>query len=127
MLRAPASGSVRELEAVDRVIEVAFSDNVDLDASIIRNGGVIAAYATRDDRPDFPFWQMLFDNVTIRLLGSDDFPTDAKGHAARDLTAAANDGALDIPIAEPLPLEQVAATHGQVDAGSRIRLILTIA
>lgn len=53
---------------------MAFSDNVDLDASIIRTGGVIAAYATRDDRPAFPFWPMLFENVTIRLLGSDNFP-----------------------------------------------------
>ena len=31
---------------------------------------------------DFPFWPMLFDNVTIRLLGSDDFPAEAKRQAA---------------------------------------------
>ena len=30
------------------------------------------------DRPDFPFWPMLFDNIAIRLLGSDDFPVEAK-------------------------------------------------
>ena len=36
---------------------------------------------------------MLFDNITIRLLGSDDFPTDAKTQAAEDLTAAAAAGA----------------------------------
>jgi NADPH:quinone reductase len=59
---------------VDRIVEVAFSENVDLDAAVARNGAVIAAFATRRDRPDFPFWPMLFDNITIRLLGSDDFP-----------------------------------------------------
>ena len=74
---------------VDRIIEVAFSENVDLDAAVARNGTVIAAYATRDPRPSFDFWPMLFDNVTIRLLGSDDFPADAKRQAAADLTQAA--------------------------------------
>lgn len=79
-------------DGVDRVVEVAFSDNVELDAAVARNGAVIAAYGTRTDRPDFPFWPMLFDNLTIRLLGSDDFPADAKQQAARDLTEAARTG-----------------------------------
>ncbi len=67
---------IRELvpDGVDRVVEVSLSDNVDLDAAVLRVGGVIAAYGTRDERPSLPFWPMLFDNVTIRLLGSDDFP-----------------------------------------------------
>ncbi len=31
-------------------------------------------------RPGFPFWPMLFANITIRLLGSDDFPEIAAAH-----------------------------------------------
>ena len=62
----------------------------------------IAAYATRADRPDFPFWPMQFDNITIRLFGSDDFSATAQQHAARDLTAAAGDQALKIAIGDPL-------------------------
>lgn len=118
---------VREVDGVDRIIEVDFSDNVDLDASILRNGGVIAAYATREARPGFPFWPMLFDNITIRLLGSDDFAADARAAAARDLTTASAAGALDIPIADPLPRDQIAAAHDLVDAGNRERILLTIA
>jgi NADPH2:quinone reductase len=116
---------VRQVDGVDRIVEVAFSDNVDLDAAIIRNGGVIAAYATREDRPGFPFWPMLFDNVTIRLLGSDDLPAEAKARAARDLTTAAVAGALVIPV-DPMPLDQIAAAHDRVDAGTRDRIVLTI-
>ena len=73
---ADPARSIRGLapEGVDRIIEVAFSENIDLDAAVAKNNTVIAAYATREDRPDFPFWPMLFDNITIRLLGSDDFP-----------------------------------------------------
>jgi NADPH2:quinone reductase len=119
-IRAVAGGGV------DRIIEVAFSDNVDLDAAVAKNQTMIAAYASRQDRPDFPFWPMLFDNVTIRLLGSDDFPAAAKQQAAADLTAAARDGALSIPIDAPLPLEQVAQAHDRVDGGARARILLAI-
>lgn len=111
---------------VDRVIEVAFSDNADIDAAVVANGAVIAAYATRDDRPQFLFWPMLFDNVTIRLLGSDDFPLDAKRQAAGDLTAAAGEGALTLAIAEPLSLADAAVAHERVDAGARDRVLLQL-
>lgn len=113
-------------DGVDRIIEVAFSDNIDLDAAVAKNHTVIAAYATRGDRPDFPFWPMLFDNITIRLLGSDDFPAASKQQAALDLTAAARDGALSIPIDTPLPLERAAEAHDRVDAGGRDRVLLAI-
>src|SRR5215212_7224491 len=39
---------------VDRIVEVAFSDNVDLDAAVAANEAVISTYGTRSDRPDFP-------------------------------------------------------------------------
>jgi NADPH:quinone reductase len=113
-------------DGVDRVIEVAFSDNIDLDAAVVKNQAVIAAYATGRDRSDFPFWPMLFDNVTIRLLGSDDFPAAAKQQAAADLTAAAAEGALSITIGDPLTLERVAEAHERVDASTRDRVLLTI-
>ena len=113
-------------EGVDRVIEVAFSDNVDLDAAVASNDAVIAAYATSKDRPDLPFWPMLFANLTIRLFGSDDFPAAARQQAAADLTAAAQEGALSIAIGAPLPLAQVAEAHDRVDAGARDRVLVRI-
>lgn len=119
-IRAHAPGGV------DRIIEVAFSDNIDLDAAVAGNQAVIAAYASREDRPGFPFWPMLFNNLTIRLLGSDDFPAEAKQQAAADLTAAARDGALSIPVDTVLPLEQAAQAHDRVDAGAHGRVLLAI-
>lgn len=113
-------------EGVDHIVEVAFSDNIDLDAAVARNGTSIAAYATRTDRPGFPFWPMLFDNITIHLLGSDDFPPAAKQQAAKDLTAAAQQGALTIAIDAQLSLERTAEAHDRVDAGSRARVLVDV-
>jgi NADPH:quinone reductase len=114
-------------KGVDRVVEVALSDNADLDAAVVGNDGVIAAYAGRADRPEIPFWLLLFANVTVRLLGSDDFPAEAKQHAAADLTEAARAGGLKITIAPPHPLSEIAAAHDHVDNGPRNgRVLLTI-
>jgi NADPH:quinone reductase len=111
---------------VDRIVEVSFSDNVDLDAAVAKNETIIAAYASRNDRPGFPFWPLLFSNITIRLIGSDAFPVEAKQQAATDLTTAAGEGALSIRIGAPLPLERAAEAHDRVDAGTRERILLAI-
>jgi NADPH2:quinone reductase len=123
----PAAG-IRRLapHGVHRIVEVSLSDNVDLDASVASVGAVIAAYPTSDPRPSLPFWPMLFDNITVRLLGSDDFPADAKRRASSDLTAAAATGALSIQIADPLPLDRIAEAHDRVDAGTRRRILIDV-
>jgi len=70
---------------------------------------------------------MLFDNMTIRLLGSDDFPNYCQGTScARDLTAAAAEGALSIAIRTPRPLARTADAHDDVDTGSRNRVLVAI-
>jgi NADPH2:quinone reductase len=114
----PAAAIRRHAPAgVDRVVEVALSENGELDASVVANNAVIATYSSRSDRIDLPFLPLLFANVTIRLLGSDDFSFQAKQHAARDLTAAAAGGALSVRVGAVLPLTQIAAAHERVDAG----------
>ncbi|WP_042410933.1 NADPH:quinone reductase [Streptacidiphilus carbonis] len=119
-IRAHAPGGV------NRIIEVALSDNADLDDAVAANGAVIAAYATRDERTEIPFWTLLFNNVTLRLLGSDDFPAEARRQAARDLTAAAAAGALTVDVGDRFPLADIAKAHDRVDAGGRGRVLIDI-
>jgi NADPH2:quinone reductase len=120
-IRALAPGGV------DRVVEVAFSANVELDLAVCRIGAVIAAYASPDGRPSLPFWPMLFNNLVIRLLGSDDFPLADQQAAARDLTRAVTEGALRVDVAKAYPLDQVAQAQAAVEAGGAGgRIILTI-
>jgi NADPH:quinone reductase len=123
-----ASTAIREHapDGVHRIVEVAFSDNADLDAAVVANDAVIAAYASRTDRPELPFWPMLFANTTLRLLGSDDFSAEAKQQAGNDLTTAARAGALRIAIAPSHPLAEVAAAHDHVDNGPRNGRVLVV-
>jgi NADPH:quinone reductase len=119
-LDSDPAAAIRSLapDGVDRIIEVALSANADLDAAVVGNGAILAAYASPNARPELPFWPMLFANVTIRLLGSDDFPQDAKDAAARDLSQAAAQSALSIPIAEIMPLTRIAAAHELIESGT---------
>jgi NADPH:quinone reductase len=119
--QADAAAAIRRHapDGVHRVVEVDFSDNAELDTAVVANDAVIAAYATRAGRPELPFWPLLFANVTLRLLGSDDFSPAAKQQAGVDLTAAARAGALNITIAAAHPLAEIAAAHDHVDHGPR--------
>jgi NADPH2:quinone reductase len=125
---ADATGRIRAVapDGVDRIIEVALSANADLDAGVLAQGAVIAAYSSPVDRVELPFWPLLFNNVTLRLLGSDDFPAEAKGRAALDLTAAAAAGALSVRIAGVLPLAETAAAHEMVESQVRGRVLVEV-
>ncbi|MGI8868295.1 MAG: hypothetical protein ACR2F6_05445 [Mycobacteriales bacterium] len=69
---------------------------------------------------------MLFGNLTIHLLGSDDFPQGANRQGAADLTAVASEGALSLRIADLLALDRIAEAHDRVDAGPHARVLLAI-
>lgn len=105
-------------DGVDRIVEVAFDANIDLDTAVIRDLGTVVAFATGTDRPEVPFWPLLFKNTTLRLVGSDDVPPEAKDRAAADLTAAAAAGAVSAHVGAVYPLEAIAEAHDAVDSGS---------
>lgn len=111
-------------DGVDRVIEVALDANADLDAAVIANDGVIATYFARGDRVDLPFPPLLFANVLVRFLGSDDFAADVKRSAMEALIAAASDRTLAVTVGAVLPLAEIAAAHDLVDAGRGGRVLL---
>ena len=67
---------------VQHIVEVAFDVNVDVDTHLLAQGGTIAAYSTQDAKPTIPFWELLFKNARLFLLGSDDFPLEDKLMAA---------------------------------------------
>lgn len=117
---------IREVvpDGVNRIVEVSLSANADFDAEVVAQGAIIAAYSSPADRPALPFWPLLFSNVSLRLLGSDDFPAEAKRQAARDITAAAANAQLQVKVAPPYPLDDIVAAHHAVESGSRKGRIL---
>ena len=98
-------------EGIDHIVEVAFGANIEADVEILKLGGSIASYATDNPAPNIPFWQMVFKNIRVYFLGSDDFPKEAKVQAARDLNAALEAGWPGFEIGERIPLADIARAH----------------
>jgi NADPH2:quinone reductase len=96
---------------IDHIVEVAFGANVEADVELLNMGGSIATYATNVEKPNVPFWPMVFKNVRLFFLGSDDFPSEAKMSAAQDLNSAFEAGWSGFEIAERIPLSEIARAH----------------
>lgn len=99
----------------DHIVEVAFAANIERDVELLRLGGTLATYATNDAKPSIPFWPMIFKNIQLNFLGSDDFPVSAKIAAAVDLNGALNAGWPSFEIGERIPLADTARAHDLVD------------
>ena len=104
---------VRSLAAdgIDHIVEVAFGANIENDIELLKMGGSIATYATDSPTPKIPVWQMVFKNIRLFFLGSDDFPKDAKMLAAQDLNRALEGGWSGFEIGERIPLSDIARAH----------------
>jgi NADPH:quinone reductase len=102
-------------EGIDHIVEVAFGANIEADIDLLKPGGSIATYATDIASPKIPFWQMVFKNIRVFFLGSDDFAKEAKMQAARDLNAALEAGWPGFEIGERIPLAEIARAHELVE------------
>ena len=127
--RPDAAGEIRRIapDGVARIAEVDLAGHIDLDAEVIAVGGAICSYFSAEDRPQIPYWTLGFADVTLRLLGSDDFPPAVKAGAAAQLSAALGDANLRSRIAQRLPLSEIARAHELVEQGAGGRVVIEIA
>jgi NADPH2:quinone reductase len=96
---------------MDHVVEVAFGANIEADCEVLANGGSIAAYATGTATPAIPFWPLVFKNIRIFFLGSDDFPQAAKAAAAESINAMLVGGWPGFRIDKRVSLSNIAEAH----------------
>ncbi len=102
-------------DGIDHIVEVAFHPNIMLDERLLTVGGSIATYASGAPTPTIPFWPLVFKNVSIFFLGSDDFPQPAKAAAARALNEALEGEWPGFEISARFPLASIAQAHEAVE------------
>lgn len=111
---------------VRHVVEVAFDANIDLDEQVLALGGSIAAYGTGHGRPVIPFWNLLFKNARLLLLGSDDFSVEQKLAAATEANGMLGQGWRGLRIDRTFPLANIATAHEHAESHARGRVVLSI-
>jgi NADPH:quinone reductase len=103
-------------DGADHIVEVAFGANIAADMEMLAVRGSVATYATNVDTPKIPFWPLLFKNVRVDFLGSDDFTPADKEEAARAINNALLAGWNGMPIAERFRLDETATAHERLEA-----------
>ena len=113
-------------DGVDHIVEVAFAANIECDIEALKSGGTLASYATNQPQPVIPFWPMVFKNIQLNFLGSDDFPLAAKIAATTDVNAALVAGWAGPAIGERIPLSEVARAHELTDRPQRAGRVILV-
>ena len=104
-------------DGVDHIVEVAFHANIETNERLLKQGGSIATYATGNPEPAIPFWPLVFKNISVHFLGSDDFPLAAKIAAASALNNALESEWPGFEIGVSLPLDSIAEAHEMIESG----------
>ena len=105
-------------EKVDRVIDVEFGANLPEVLKFIRIGGTIATYSsTVVKEPCVPFLQMMFLDLTIRMVIVYAMPEEAKRAAIADTCELLGQAALQHRIAHCLPFSEMAHAHELIEQG----------
>jgi NADPH2:quinone reductase len=103
---------------LDRVIDVEFGANLDQVLGLIRTGGKIATYSsTQVPRPELPFGQMMYLDLTLRLVIVYAMPETAKFEAIADLDRYLRDDRLIHRVAHCVPLDEIARSHELIEQG----------
>ena len=113
-------------DGVDHIVEVVFHSNITVDEKLLGLGGSIATYATGDPAPAIPFWPLVFKNVRLFFLGSDDFPAEAKIAAARRLSEILEGEWPGFEVEVPFPLESIAEAHEAVEARRALGRVVVV-
>jgi len=109
---------ITEGSGVDRIVDVEFGKNIDTSSQVLKTNGVITTYSSsKEMQPALPFYPLMFNNITVRLVLVYNMPETAKMTAAEDITNMLAEDKLQHRIAERYSLEQAALAHQKVEAG----------
>ena len=110
---------------VDRILEVEFGANVQMNTEVIGINGTIAAYGSQIEMtPTLPFVPLLFKAVTLDVILIYLLPLPERLERIARLNSAFADGALVCPVAQVFAMEDCIAAHEAVLAGNRAGAVL---
>jgi NADPH:quinone reductase len=114
---------VREATAgqgVDRIIEVDFGTNMELDLKLLKRDGDIVVYGSNASEVTVPFVPMILKNVRLRFFIVYNLSRDDRRNALVSLTSMLATSSLIHNIAARLPLEKIADAHELVEQGRSV-------
>ena len=110
---------------VDRIVEVAFDENIQADADMLAVGGSIATYSAGPvPQPPIPFFTLMRNSHSVHFVLVYTMGDHAHDVAIRDVTACLQAGAYRTHVGARFPLAEAAAAHEAQDSGAVVGKIL---
>ena len=104
-------------QGVDRIVEVDFAANVDIDIAALRPNGEVIVYGSGASEIRVPFSPAIRKGVRLNFFIVYDLPVDVRERAIADLSMLLEGNHLIHNIAARLPLAQIADAHDLVEKG----------
>jgi NADPH2:quinone reductase len=114
-------------EGVDRIVEVALTDNLALDLAVLKPFGSVVTYANQPEDPAVPVRQLMFGNFNLRFVIMYFFDTEVLNHAVGDVTKYLAEGRLVALPELHFTLEQTGAAHDAVECNAVGKVLIDIA
>jgi NADPH:quinone reductase len=111
---------------LERVVEVAFEANLDLNRAVLKANGVISTYSSGppDSAPRIPFTSIMRQGITVHFILVYVMPREAHQSAARDINAALEAGRYRPHVARVFKLDETAAAHAAQESGVTVGKLL---
>ena len=119
-----AVGAATGYQGVDRVVDVDFGQNLEIDMEVLKVGGVIASYFSSGSPKPFPFLLLMRACMRIDCVLVYTMSPQAHADAVRDITACLEARKYKTQIGARFPLEDLALAHEAQDSGQVIGKIL---
>lgn len=115
-------------KGVDRVIEVDFAGNLEINLKALKRNGTIATYASDSDAtPQIPLYSLIYKNLTVHYVLVYAMDSWAHQQATADITTCLKAGVLRHVIAGRFALDEIAAAHELQESGRAMgNLVLAI-
>lgn len=116
---------VTEGRGVTRISEVDLGGNIAVSLAVIRQDGMIGAYASSTVAA-LPFYPLMARNAQVRFIQCYGMPAALRAAVARDLERWSEAGRLVHPTPVIFPLEQAVAAHEAVEGGAIGKVMLDV-
>ena len=113
-------------DGVDRIIEVALTDNLTLDMAVLKTFGSIVTYANQPQEPTIPVRPSMFGNINYRFMIMYLLTQPMLDHAYGDITAHLAAGSLVGLPEHRFTLDQTAAAQDAVQGNAVGKVLIEI-
>ncbi len=104
---------------VDKIIDVEFGINLDVNLDVCRIGGTIVTYSSANEpNPKLPFYKMMYKDLLLRFVIVYAMPECAKILAIKDIETALINNKLQHRIGARYKLNQIAEANKLVEGGN---------